>query len=78
MFNFLKKKKEIKPRKQYKYKIIYKNKSVTEGIMEVENLDVVYNCLTKGNFCQFANGTKASYWNPDEILEISVEKVDDK
>lgn len=65
-------------RNKYKYKIIYKNKAVTEGILEVKNMDVVYKCLMKGNFCQFSNKTKAFYWNINEIQEISVEKVDDK
>lgn len=73
---FNKKNKEVKLNK-YKYKIIYKNHNATEGILEVENMDKVYEVFMLNNFTQFKNGTKAYYYNKDEIQELSVEEVEE-
>ena len=73
---FKKKNKETKLYK-YKYKIIYKNHNITEGTVEVENMDKVYEIFMLNNFTQFKSGTKAYYYNRDEIQELSIEKVEE-
>lgn len=62
---------------KYKYKIIYKNHNITEGILETENLDKVYETFMLNNFTQMSNNTKAFYYNKNEIQEITVEKVEE-
>lgn len=73
---FKKKNKDCKLNK-YKYKIIYKNNNVTEGILEVENLDKAYEIFMLDNFTQLSHNTKAFYYNKSEIQEISIEKVEE-
>jgi len=73
---FNKKDKEVKLNK-YKYKILYKNNTTTEGILEVENMDKVYEIFLLNNFNKLTNGTKAYYYNKNEILQLSVEEVEE-
>lgn len=72
---FKNKNKEAKLNK-YKYKIIYKNNNITEGILEVENMDKVYETFMLNNFNLLTNGTKAYYYNKNEIQQLSVEEVE--
>ena len=65
-----------KKMKTYKYKIIFKNKNESEGIITAKNLSEVHRILCTNKFQQVENGTKAFYWNTNEINTIEVELLE--
>ena len=62
---------------KYKYKIVFKNHNEAIGDITAKNLDEVHNILCKNKFTKMKNGTKAFYWNANEINMIEVELVEE-
>ena len=68
MKNIFKKQKN----KEYKYKIIFKNKCESEGIIKAPNLNKVHEVLLTNKFQQVEDDTKGFYWNANEIETVEV------
>lgn len=58
--------------KEYKFKIIFKNKNESEGIIKAPNMKKVHEVLLTNKFQHVENDTRGFYWNINEIVTVEV------